>query len=47
MSVEIEFFKQLVLGEILARRACKNPDKEVLVFMEKRFTYRQLNEKVT
>jgi len=46
MSAEIELSKQLVLGEILARWARKSPDKEALVFKDKRLTYRQFNERV-
>ena len=46
MSVEVGISKQLVLGEMLARWARKNPDKEALVFKDKRFTYSQFNERV-
>jgi len=46
MSGEIVLLNQLVLGEMLARWARKNPDKEALVFKERRLTYRQFNERV-
>jgi len=46
MSVEIGLSKQLVLGEMLARWARKNPDKEALVFNDKRLTYGRFNERV-
>ena len=46
MSIDIELSKQLVLGETLARWARKTPDKEALVFHDRRCTYRQLNERV-
>ena len=46
MSIEIELSKQFVLGEMLARWARKNPNKEAFVFKEKRLTYGQFNERV-
>jgi len=46
MSVEIALSKQMVLGEMLARWARKNPDKEAVVFKGKRLSYRHLNERV-
>lgn len=45
MSVEIGISKQLVLGEMLTRWARKTPQKEAIVFKEKRLTYKQLNER--
>jgi len=35
-----------VLGEVLARWARKTPDREALVFNDKRYTYSQFNERV-
>jgi acyl-CoA synthetase (AMP-forming)/AMP-acid ligase II len=46
MSVEVELSKQLLLGEALARWARKNPEKEALVFNDKRYTYSELDERV-
>ncbi len=46
MSVQLDLSRQLVLGEVLARWARKIPDKEALVFKDKRYTYSQFNERV-
>ncbi len=46
MSVPVELSKQLVLGEVLARQARNSPQKEALVFKNKRYTYGQFNERV-
>ncbi len=44
--VQMELSKQLVIGEVLARWARRMPDKEAVVFKEKRMTYSGLNERV-
>ncbi len=44
--VQMELSKQLVIGEVLARWARRMPDKEAVVFQEKRVTYGGLNERV-
>lgn len=46
MSVQMDLSGQLVLGEVLARWARKTPDREALVFKDKRYTYSQFNERV-
>jgi len=46
VSVQLDLSRQLVLGEVLARWARKNPDREALVFKDKRYTYSQFNERV-
>lgn len=46
MDVQLLLSKQLVLGEMLARWARKQPDRECLIFKDKRFTYKQLDERV-
>ena len=46
MSAPVELSKQLVLGEVLARQARNSPQKEALVFKNKRYTYGQFNERV-
>ncbi len=44
--IQMELSKQLVIGEVLARWARRMPDKEAVVFQEKRLTYGELNERV-
>ena len=44
--VQLSLSKQLVLGELLAIRAGKQPNKEFLIFKERRFTYKQVEERV-
>lgn len=46
MNMEEKLARRLIIGEQLARSTRKTPDKEVLVYGDKRFTYRQLNERV-
>jgi len=46
VSVQLDLSRQLVLGEVLARWARKTPDREALVFNDKRYTYSQFNERV-
>jgi len=46
VSVQMDLSGQLVLGEVLARWARKTPDREALVFKDKRYTYSQFNERV-
>lgn len=46
MGIEEKLAKRLIIGEQLTRSTRKTPDKEVLVYGDKRFTYRQLNERV-
>ena len=41
----LEMARQLVLGEIPSRNARKYPDREALIFAEKRITWRQLDER--
>ena len=45
MSIQLALSKQLVLGEVLARQARTSPQKEALVFNDKRYTYGQFNER--
>jgi acyl-CoA synthetase (AMP-forming)/AMP-acid ligase II len=42
----IDLSRQLVLGEVLARWARKRPEKEMLAFKEKRYTYARVNARV-
>jgi acyl-CoA synthetase (AMP-forming)/AMP-acid ligase II len=42
----IALSRQLVLGEVLARWARKRPEKEMLAFKEKRYTYGRVNTRV-
>lgn len=42
----MDLSRQLILGEVLARWARKTPDREALVFKDKRYTYSQFNERV-
>jgi len=44
--VQLSLSKQLVLGELLTIRAGKQPDEEFLIFKERRFTYKQVDERV-
>ncbi len=44
--IQMELSKQLVIGEVLARWARRMPEKEAVVFQEKRLTYNELNERV-
>ena len=46
MSVQLDLSRQLVLGEVLARWSRKTPDREALVFKDKRYTYGQFNQRV-
>ena len=46
IMVQLSLSKQLVLGELLAIRAGKQPNKEFLIFKERRFTYKQVEERV-
>jgi len=46
MSVNVGLSKQLVIGEVVARWARKTPSKEAFVFDDKRYTWRQFNERV-
>jgi len=46
MDTQLLLSSQLVIGEVLARWARKTPDNEALVFRNKRFTYREYNERV-
>ncbi|MCP4754834.1 MAG: long-chain-fatty-acid--CoA ligase [Proteobacteria bacterium] len=46
MDTQLLLSSQLVIGEVLARWARKTPDREALVCRERRFTYRQYNERV-
>lgn len=46
MNMEEKLARRLIIGEQLARSTRKTPDKEALVYGDKRFTYQQLNERV-
>lgn len=46
MSVQLDLSRQLTLGEVLARWSRRTPDREALVFKDKRYTYSQFNERV-
>jgi len=46
MSVGIELSKQMVLGEMPVRWARKNPDKEALVFKDRRLTCKLFNQRI-
>jgi fatty-acyl-CoA synthase len=46
MDIKLQLSKQWVIGEILARWARKTPNKEALVFANRRFTYSHFNERV-
>lgn len=45
-KVQAVLSRDLILGELLARNARKFPDRTALVFLEKRFTYAQMNSRV-
>lgn len=46
MFPKSDISKQLVLGETLSRWASQQPNKEALVFKNRRFTYKQLADRV-
>jgi len=46
MSIEEKLASRLIVGEALARGARKEPNKEVLVYGEKRLTYSEVNSRV-
>jgi acyl-CoA synthetase (AMP-forming)/AMP-acid ligase II len=46
VSVQLDLSRQLILGEVLARWARKTPNREAVVFRDKRYTYSQFNERV-
>ncbi len=46
MGIEERLARRLVIGEQLARSTRKTPDKEVLVYGDTRFTFRELNQRV-
>ncbi len=46
MTDRPEQARQLVMGEVLARWARRRPEKEALVFKDRRFTYREFDERV-
>jgi acyl-CoA synthetase (AMP-forming)/AMP-acid ligase II len=46
MTIGMELSKQLVIGEVIARWAKITPDLEALVYKDKRFTFKELDERV-
>ncbi|MBM4445518.1 MAG: long-chain-fatty-acid--CoA ligase [Chloroflexi bacterium] len=45
-AIRQELGRRLLLGEMMARNARKFPDKEALIYGERRSTYRQLNARI-
>ena len=46
MDVQIQMSKELVIGELIARWARKDPDKEALVFENNRLSYKEINNRI-
>lgn len=45
-SIQEKLSKNLLLGEILRRNALMSPDKEALIFEDKKLTYKEFNSRV-
>jgi len=46
ITIEEKLSKRLLIGEMLARKARKHPDKQCIVFEGKRWTYSETNKRV-